>query len=49
MYYMNCVPIEFSWVMIPMNILMFIISVAMLVVPSMLISRIEPSKAIKFE
>ncbi|MBQ8542197.1 MAG: ABC transporter permease [Bacteroidaceae bacterium] len=49
MYYMNKVPIEFSWIMIPMNIFMFIISVAMLLVPSMLISKIEPSKAIKFE
>lgn len=48
-YYMNRVPIEFSWIMIPMNIIMFILSVAMLVVPSMLISGIEPSKAIKFE
>lgn len=49
MYYMNRVPIEFTWVMIPMNIFMFVLSVAMLIVPSMLISRIEPSKAIKFE
>lgn len=49
MYYMNRVPIEFSWVMIPMNIFMFILSVAMLLLPSMLISKIEPSKAIKFE
>ncbi len=49
MYYMSCVPIEFTWLMIPLNIFMFIISVAMLIVPSMLISRIEPSKAIKFE
>lgn len=49
MYYMNCVPIEFSWVMIPMNIFMFVLSVAMLLVPSMLIARIEPTKAIKFE
>ncbi len=49
MYYMSCVPIEFSWVMLPLNIFMFVISVTMLVLPSMLISRIEPSKAIKFE
>ena len=49
MYYMNRVPIEFSWWMLPMNILMFTISVAMLLVPSMLISKIEPSKTIKFE
>lgn len=49
LYYMNRVPIEFSWVMIPMNLFMFVLSVAMLLVPSMLISKIEPSKAIKFE
>ena len=49
MYYMNSVPIEFSWLLIPMNIAIFVISTAILVVPSMLISRIEPTKAIKFE
>jgi lipoprotein-releasing system permease protein len=49
MYYMDRVPIMFTWWLIPMNIVMFIISVAMLVLPSMLISRIEPTKAIKFE
>lgn len=49
MYYMDRAPIEFSWLLIPMNIAMFIISVAILVIPSMLISRIEPTKAIKFE
>lgn len=48
-YYMSCVPIEFSWLMLPLNIFMFLVSVAMLVVPSMLISKIAPSKAIKFE
>ena len=49
MYYMDRVPIEFSWSLIPMNIAMFIISIAILVIPSMLISKIEPVKAIKFE
>ena len=49
MYYMEKVPIEFSWLLVPMNIAMFIISIAILVVPSMLISKIEPVKAIKFE
>ena len=49
MYYMSQVPIEFSWILIPMNIVMFIISVCMLVLPSMFISRIEPTKAIRFE
>ena len=49
MYYMSSVPIEFSWLLVPMNIAMFIISIAILVIPSMLISKIEPVKAIKFE
>ncbi|MBQ2878252.1 MAG: FtsX-like permease family protein, partial [Bacteroidaceae bacterium] len=49
MYYMQHVPIEFTWWLIPMNILMFIVSIAILVIPSMLISHIEPTKAIKFE
>lgn len=49
MYYMNSVPVEFSWLLIPMNIGMFFISLLMLLVPSMLISKIEPTKAIKFE
>lgn len=49
MYYMRYVPIEFTWWLLPMNILMFIISVSMLVLPSMLISYIKPTKAIKFE
>lgn len=49
MYYMDRVPIEFSWLLIPMNIAVFIISTAILVIPSMLISKIEPTKAIKFE
>lgn len=49
MYYMDSVPIEFTWWLIPINVIMFIISVAMLVVPSMLISRIDPTKAIRFE
>ena len=49
MYYMDRVPIEFSWLLIPVNIAMFVLSVAVMVIPSMLISKIEPTKAIKFE
>lgn len=49
MYYMDRVPIEFTWLLLPMNIAMFVISVAALVLPSMIISKIEPTKAIKFE
>ncbi|MBR5813530.1 MAG: ABC transporter permease [Bacteroidaceae bacterium] len=49
MYYMDRVPIEFTWLIVPMNIIMFAVSVAALVLPSMIISKIEPTKAIKFE
>lgn len=49
MYYMDRVPIMFTWWLLPMNVAMFIISVAMLVLPSMIIAHIEPTKAIKFE
>ncbi len=49
MYYMDRVPIEFSWWLLPLNIVMFLLSVAILVFPSMIISRIEPTKAIRFE
>ncbi len=49
MYYMNSVPIEFSCLLVPMNVGIFVLSVLMLLVPSMLISRIEPTKTIKFE
>lgn len=49
MYYMDRVPIMFTWWLLPMNVIVFIISVAMLVLPSMIISHIEPTKAIKFE
>lgn len=49
MYYMDCVPVEFTWLLVPMNIGIFVLSVLMLLLPSMFISRIEPTKAIKFE
>ncbi len=49
MYYMDSVPVEFTWLLLPMNIGMFFISLFMLLVPSMLIAKIEPTKAIKFE
>lgn len=49
MYYMDRVPIEFSWILLPMNAGMFIVSATMLVLPSMIISHITPTKAIKFE
>ena len=46
---MDCVPVEFTWLLVPMNIGIFVLSVLMLMLPSMFISRIEPTKAIKFE
>ncbi|MBQ8734642.1 MAG: hypothetical protein IJY75_01450, partial [Bacteroidaceae bacterium] len=49
MYYMDCVPVEFTWLLLPLNVAMFILSTAMLILPSMLIARIEPTKAIRFE
>lgn len=49
MYYMESVPIEFTATLIPMNIAMFIIALLILILPSMLVSRIEPTKTMKFE
>ena len=49
MYYMDRVPVEFSWWLLPLNAAMFLLSTMMLVLPSMLISSIEPTKAIRFE
>ena len=49
-YYLDSVPIEFNWPwLIVLNIGMLICSVAMLIVPSHLISHIRPSKTIRFE
>jgi len=49
-YYLDCVPIEFNWTFIVMvNIVMFVLSALILIVPSQLISRISPTKAIRFE
>ena len=49
-YYLDCVPIEFNWVfIIAVNVAMFVLSVLVLIVPSHLISRIYPTKAMRFE
>ena len=49
-YYLNCVPIEFNWAFIvAVNVAMFVLSVLVLIVPSHLISRIYPTKAMRFE
>lgn len=49
-YYLDCVPIEFNWIfIIAVNVAMFFLSVLVLIVPSHLISRIYPTKAMRFE
>lgn len=49
-YYLDCVPIEFNWIFIvAVNVVMFILSALILILPSQLISRISPTKAMRFE
>jgi len=49
-YYMDTVPVYFDLpYMILLNAGVLLVSVAMLIVPTMLISRIRPIKAIRFE
>jgi lipoprotein-releasing system permease protein len=49
-YYLDCVPIEFDWLFIvTVNVVMFILSALVLILPSLLISRIYPTKAMRFE
>jgi lipoprotein-releasing system permease protein len=49
-YYLDHVPIEFNWIfIIAVNVVMFLLSVLILTVPSHLISRIYPTKAMRFE
>lgn len=49
-YYLDTVPIAFDWgFIIAVNIVMFVLSALVLIVPSGLISRIHPTKAIRFE
>ncbi len=49
-YYMQYVPIEFSWVTLALlNVGTVIICLLMLLIPSMLVSRITPVKAIRFK
>lgn len=49
-YYMDTVPIHFDiWYILLLNIGVLLISIFMLIVPTMLISRIRPIKAIRFE
>lgn len=49
-YYMDTVPVNFDiWYILLLNTGVLIVSVLMLIVPTMLISRIKPIKAIRFE
>lgn len=49
-YYLDCVPIAFDWTFIVVvNVVMFLLSAMVLVLPSLLISRIYPTKAMRFE
>ena len=49
-YYLDSVPIEFNWLFIVLlNAGMLLLSVAILILPSQLISRISPAKVIRFE
>jgi lipoprotein-releasing system permease protein len=48
-YYINHVPINLQlWHIVLLNIGTLLITTGMLILPSMIISRIKPSKAIKF-
>lgn len=49
-YYVDAVPIEFSWpIIILLNVATLIITVLILVLPSFLVSRIEPARVMRFE
>lgn len=49
-YYLSTVPIHINvWHIFVLNIGTFMITIAMLVIPSMVISRISPEKTIKFD
>ena len=49
-YYMDTVPINFGLgYVVLLNVGVIVVTVLMLIVPTMLISKISPVKAIKFE
>lgn len=49
-YYMDTVPVRFDlWAALFLNIGVFAVSVLMLIIPTVLISKIRPIKAIRFE
>ena len=49
-YYLDSVPmqVELGW-LIPLNVVMFSLSMLMMLIPCAVISRIDPSKSIRFE
>ncbi|MBX2844524.1 MAG: FtsX-like permease family protein [Flammeovirgaceae bacterium] len=49
-YYMSAVPIEFNWaIVVVLNILMTLMILIILMIPTIIISRIDPIKSIKFD
>jgi lipoprotein-releasing system permease protein len=49
-YYLTKVPINFDWMLfLFLNIASFIVNIAMLTIPGLLIARIKPAKTIKFD
>ncbi|MCB0496413.1 MAG: ABC transporter permease [Cyclobacteriaceae bacterium] len=49
-YYMDYVPIEFNfWILILLNLLVMGLVSAILILPTLFVSRVEPIKAIKFD
>lgn len=49
-YYVNSVPVELNiWIWVGLNLGTMVISLGVVLIPSALISRIQPVKAIKFE
>jgi lipoprotein-releasing system permease protein len=49
-YYMSVVPVSWEWEIVGMlNILMLVVVTVVLLVPTMIIARINPIKAIRFD
>ena len=49
-YYLSKVPINFDWMLFgALNVWAFIINIAMLSIPGLLIARINPAKTIRFD
>lgn len=49
-YYVDAVPIQFSWpIIVALNIATLLITILILVLPSYLVSRIQPARVMRFE